>query len=217
MRAFVIGNGPSLNDTPIALLKDEFTVGCNRFDLLGLDWNPDIWVMADVRHEDGWWDWDDLLGRDSHFIFRINDLVEIGRGNYREFFPPCEHIGGDYIPTSWHLPTYCNYGGSISIAMQAALLAGATEIYLVGCDLYDYRGPQDHDINHFHPEYCPYKIRKSTGEEMNGPEEWERLNRRLILGHTIARDTSGVPIFNATVGGKLEVYPRVDIFEITTK
>jgi hypothetical protein len=100
--------------------------------------------------------------------------------------------------------------------MQAAVLAGADEIYLVGCDLYKYRGPKDNDINHFHPEYCPYKIRKRTGEEMIGPKEWDNLNRRLILGHEIARDTAGIPIYNATVGGNLEVYPRVDIFECLT-
>jgi hypothetical protein len=131
--------------------------------------------------------------------------------------PRCEHIGGEYIPETWHLPGLCEYGGSISWALQLAALRGFNPIYLLGCDLYEYRGPSEPDINHFHPDYCPYKVRKSTGEEMIGPAEWERLNQRLILSHEIARRSAhemGIEIYNATVGGRLEVYQRVSLAEI---
>src|SRR5512139_2649265 len=33
-RCFIIGNGPSLNDTDLSKLKDEFTFGMNRIYLL---------------------------------------------------------------------------------------------------------------------------------------------------------------------------------------
>ena len=39
MRAFIIGNGASLNDTPLDLLRDEFTIGMNRLHRKGLDWD----------------------------------------------------------------------------------------------------------------------------------------------------------------------------------
>ena len=179
-----------------------------------MPWDPTIWVMQDVHPEDEWWDWNDLLRRETSFLFREQDREWLEPQRNVTFTPRCGHIGGAHVPDSWHLPTYCNYGGSIGVGLQAAVLAGAEEIYLVGCDLYEYRGPQDVDINHFDDDYCPYKVRKSTGEEIIGPAEWARTNERLIAGHEIARDTSGVKIYNATVGGKLEVYPRVDIFEI---
>lgn len=215
-RAFVIGNGPSLAATPMWRLRGEFTIACNRFDLLRAGWDPNYWIMADVHHSDMWWNWDDLLSRKSTFVFREQDrsvIEPLGRPNVA-FVPRCEHIGGDHVPTAWHLPTACEYGGSISYAIQLAALMGRSPIYLVGADLYVYRGPDEPDINHFHPSYCPYKIRKSTGEEMIGPADWAHLNDRLIHSHEIARDSAarmGIEIVNATVGGALETYRRVAI------
>ncbi|KKN37297.1 hypothetical protein LCGC14_0764960 [marine sediment metagenome] len=217
LRAFVIGNGPSLNDTPVDGLRNEFTIGMNRFNLLGLDWDPNWWVMVDVNHDDGWWNWDDLLYRDSTFLFREHDrdLVE----SYRKdavFIDHCIHrtYRGDVDEWAWHLPDLCSRGGGASMAIQVAASLGHNPIYLVGCDLYKYRGPDDVDVNHFDPDYCPYKIRRSTGEEVIGPADWDRLNKRLIKAHTMARDSAdsmGLTVENATVGGQLEVYPRVDI------
>ena len=217
MRAFVIGNGPSLNSTPVDRLRGEFTLAMNRFDLLGLDWDPTWWIMADVREGDGWWDWPALLRRKSMFLFREQDRAMIepyGLSNTL-FYERCAHADNDK-GWHWHLPQPCERGGGVSIALQVAATLGRTPIYLVGCDLYQYRGPGP-DINHFHPEYCPYKIRKSTGAEINPPEAWASLNRHLIRAHTMARDSAarmGISIYNATVGGSLEVYERVDITSI---
>ena len=189
----------------------------NRFDLLGLDWNPDWWILADVRPEDGWWDWEDLLWRDSMFVFRDHDRYFIepyGRDNV-VFMERCEHIGGEYVPTEWHLPLPCDYGGGISIALQTAVELGYDPIYLVGCDLYKYRGPDDVDINHFDPSYCDYQWK--NGEELITPERWASTNRRLVIGHEVAKRSAekmGVSILNATIGGALEVYERVDIRDL---
>jgi len=119
------------------------------------------------------------------------------------------------VPTEWHLPIPCDYGGGISIALQVAASLGYTPIYLVGCDLYKYRGPDDPDINHFDPDYCPYKTKR--GEELITPERWASTNRRLVIGHEIAKRSAaamGIAIYNATVGGILEGYQRVDINEV---
>ena len=216
MRAFVIGNGPSLKHAPMERLRGEFTIACNRFNLLGLDWDPTWWIMADVKHEDGWWDWEDLLSRKSAFVFREQDrpVIEPLKRSGVVYASRCEHIGGEHVPTEWHLPEPCEYGGSISIGLQVAASMGRNPIYLVGCDLYQYRGPEVSDINHFHPDYCPYKIRKSTGEEMITPKMWAATNHRLVIGHEIARRSAqamGIEIYNATAGGALEVYPRVSL------
>ena len=219
MRAFILGNGPSLNKTPVDKLRDEFTVGMNRFNLLDVDWSPDWWVIADIGPNE-LWDWDDVFSRDSRFIFneRHRDII-LPYGDGVTFVESCIHrtYRGDVDPWEWHLPKICTRGGGVSIAIQTAVLQGCNPIYLLGCDLYKYRGPDDADINHFHPDYCPYKTRKSTGEEMIGPDDWERLNKRLIKVHTMARDSAtemGVSVYNATVGGALEVYERVDIHEV---
>jgi hypothetical protein len=219
VRGFILGTGPSLNQTPVDKLRDEFTVGINRFNLLGLDWSPDWWVLVDVQEVERWWDWDDLFSRDSRFIFNEIDRPTIAPyGEGVTFVNSCNHHNpGDTTEWKWHLPKLCTRGGGVSIAIQTAVLQGCNPIYILGCDLYKYRGPDDVDINHFHPEYLHYKIRRSTGEEMIGPEEWERINRRLIKVHEMARDSAasiGVSIYNATIGGALEIYERVNIFEV---
>lgn len=226
MRAFVIGNGSSLNDMDLSLMAGEYTVGCNRFDLLGLDWNPTVWVCADVRDGDGWWDWEDLFHRKtrgphdtgslSQFHLREHDRQYIDIKHHElpnvTFHKACLHNGSPRYPiSSWHLDEeipLCQHGGSIGWALQLAVMAGADPVYLIGCDLYKYRGPDESDINHFDPDYCEYLWTKKHEEAVNH-EAWERLNNRLIDAHEIARDTSGVEIFNAGVGGDLDVYPRV--------
>ena len=196
-------------------LRKEFTIGANRFDLLNLDWDPNWWILVDVRPEDGWWDWEDLLSRDSIFVFREHDRYLIEPYGYDNilFIESCIHAD-DNESWEWHLPKPCMRGGAASIALQLSVLLKKDPIYLVGCDLYQYRGPTDSDINHFHPKYCPYKVRKSTGEELIGPEEWEQLNHRLIRAHEMARKSSPSTIYNATVGGALNVYNRVDIHAV---
>ena len=219
MRAFILGTGPSLAHTPVDRLRDEFTVGINRFNLLDVDWNPTWWIIADLG-ENEVWDWSGVFSRDSNFIFSEKSRGAIGP--YEDgvsFIKSCIHntYQGDEDPWEWHLPKICTRGGGVSIAIQTAILQGCNPIYILGCDLFKYRGPDDIDINHFHPEYLSYKRDKRTGEELHPPSEGEKINKRLIKVHTMARDGAadiGVMIYNATVGGALEVYERVNIHEV---
>ena len=200
-------------------LGGEFTIACNRFYMLDVDWTPNWWILADVIHEDGHWDWNDLFSRESLFLMRDHDRSymepEFADVSNLMYMSRCTHIGGKYVPNAWHLPDPCDYGGSISLAIQVAASLGRNPIYLLGCDLYKYRGPDEGDINHFDPDYARYKM--ARGEEINPPASWASLNRRLIIGHTIARmeaEKMGITIYNASVGGDLEVYERADIWDV---
>jgi len=46
-RLFIIGNGPSLNDTPLERLNDEYTMGINKVHRVYPDtaWRPDIYLL----------------------------------------------------------------------------------------------------------------------------------------------------------------------------
>ena len=48
-RIFVIGNGPSLNKTPLYLLKNEYKICFNRFFVMQerLNWTPDLFLTSD--------------------------------------------------------------------------------------------------------------------------------------------------------------------------
>lgn len=72
---------------------------------------------------------------------------------------------------------------------------GYDEIYLVGVDLFTKKK------DHFDESYPSYAV-------------WEERNKIENHIHEVAKKSSPIPIYNATIGGKLEVYPRVDIYEI---
>ena len=48
-RVFLIGNGPSLNKTPLHLLENEITFCMNRFNLMfeRLSWKPNMYGVSD--------------------------------------------------------------------------------------------------------------------------------------------------------------------------
>jgi hypothetical protein len=105
-------------------------------------------------------------------------------------------------------------GGTVTyICMQLALYMGFSEVYLVGMD-HNYQRP-DHvqsqgsvwtshgeDPNHFHPQYF------GAGYRWHDPQV-----ERMETAYRKARDVyaeQDARIVNATVGGRLEVFDRVD-------
>ena len=116
-----------------------------------------------------------------------------------------DHVLVDYddpkAPSEWHLPYPCVFGGSLIVAMQLALIHGADELVLVGCDL-NYR---DKKPSHFYKGY-------EHGYEQ--PARYANLNN--LWGHICGINyhaRRGLPhtVTNATVGGDLHLYPRAKL------
>ena len=106
--------------------------------------------------------------------------------------------------------------------LQLAYFLGFDEIYLIGCDT-SYKIPtsvsqsgpkvtadtalfltstQDDDLNHFDPSYF------GKGRTWHNPKVED-----MLLHYQYSKDVLdqlGIKVFNATVGGALEVFPRVD-------
>lgn len=107
---------------------------------------------------------------------------------------------------------YC--GQSVTLTnIQLAYFLGFREVYLIGMD-FSYVIPEsairkgelitstEDDPNHFHPAYF------GAGKTWKDPH----LDR-IQIGYEYARDifaADGRKIINATKGGKLEVFPRID-------
>lgn len=223
MRHFVLGSGPSLNDTPLDLLQGEITWAMNRIHLIypTTVWRPTYYMMVDhnMQNPVGYWKdcirahyntpkwlWrrfkDGWPREHSHHEFLPDGVGEVPNTTW---IPRCQkhhYYQGDNIKAvqSWHLPELCTGLTGLSTMMQLAVQKGATEIYLLGCDL----GYTDNNaVNHFTPEYTSdYRPRA------------ERDNMNMTKAHEMAKRSSPVPIFNATIGGSLEVHPRVDLMEI---
>ena len=210
-RAFIIGNGPSLNETPMDRLVGEVTFAVNRIHLLypRTKGRPTHWVLADrsnspryiqdiVNHmemgEDCW------VRKD----FYADMVKETGR-DFADvhLYDNCTHIDAERNPsTGWHTPEFCCYGGSVLVAIQLAVRKGYNELYVLGCDL----GYKGNEVNHFDSNY--------------GDVDWRGVgaarlaNKTLQLAHAVAYEECsklGVVIRNAGVKGELLAYPRVKL------
>lgn len=219
-RAWIIGNGPSLRETPLDLLKNEVTWATNRIHLIypQTEWRPSYYVRGESPLEDDAAELSECLGE----AFKLGIpcyMVAVHRGvvgakklrklqhkNCREeYFEVCEHNRSHFDenpPDCWHLPRVCTFGSSVTTAIQLAVLQGYGPLYLVGCDL----GYTDGGSNHFDVLYDEdYREKLRPSKYSNGD---------ALFAHEIAARFSPVEIFNCTVGGELETYPRMTIEEV---
>jgi hypothetical protein len=231
MRCFVVGNGPSLAQTNLDLLSDEYSFGVNAVHQIyhRTTWRPSVLVIGDVSRGHAEWinerraDPELLLDRRTlRFLHCVshNPQADIRvRKDYDtwagklwrrlEYFDICSHhnLGYPYdwskAPAGWHPPQFCRWGGGVGMALQMAVLEGYAPIYVLGCDLGYVAGT----ANHFAPNYGDPIVDYRA----------QALNMVLDYAHRIAfREAKerGVEIFNAAPGGALEAYPRVRLEEI---
>ena len=214
-RVFVIGNGPSLRDTDIRLLKGEITIGCNALFLLfgEMGFKPTFYTVEDT-----------LVAEDrAGTINRMDGAIKIFPGDLAYCLKPAkdtlyinfirQYMGFPRFSAEFHKRVY--WGGTVTyLNLQLAYYLGAKEIYLVGLD-HNYQPPkkedeqerftikaQTPDVNHFHPDYF------GPGFRYHDPNV-----ARMEAAYRKAKeffDRHDVRVYNATKGGKLEVFPRVD-------
>lgn len=208
MRAFVVGNGPSLKHTNLDKLHGEVSFGVNNIHLVypNTKWRPTHYVRAEEAfglEPENW-----LESMQTHldlgceiycndFFFRPRfGLTATDRVHY---IKACAHYAKHYndpnTPQLWHLPILCTFGSSVNVAIQIAVTLGYSPIYLIGCDL----GYQNGKPSHFDERY-------EHGKEQDA----RYANLDTLLAHIIASRSSPVQIYNATIGGDLEVYDRVN-------
>tara|TARA_R110001606_G_scaffold367975_1_gene523669 strand:- start:11 stop:883 length:873 start_codon:yes stop_codon:yes gene_type:complete len=215
-RAFLIGNGPSLNKLDLTKLKNEITIGVNSIYLNEekMGFLPNHYVIEDrfvaedradeVNAMKGPQKW---FGNYLQYCLSGDDVNWINvrmRYDQHKNFP---FFSQDIARQAWT-------GGSVTyICMQLAYYLGVKTLYLVGFD-HHYVIPDDakieglditsqsDDPNHFHPDYF------GKGYRWHDP-----MVDRMELGYKKAGlffERDGRRIFNATAGGKLECFERVD-------
>lgn len=215
-----MGNGPSLADTPLEHLIGEVSFATNRINLIypRTDWRPTHYVRAEgpeLLHEDktSLWEEEVLTHIDMSDVetwMNVYYQTSLSRVGYDvkpdHVISQCAHYQTNYYdercPHWWHLPLLCSYGSSVHVAIQIAVQKGYYPIYLVGCDL----GYKDNEPSHFTDEY------EVGYEGLLRPANEANIN--MLIAHVVARRASPVPIYNASVGGSLEVYERVDYNEV---
>lgn len=209
-RAFIIGNGPSLAKTPLELLQknNEISFAVNRIHLLypHTTFRPTHYVRGEEQS----------LKSAKMYHDEVRLHIEMGcevwanlwftkftdMGDKVHTIESCWHYTNHFdepnAPHMWHLPRICSYGSSVHVAMQIAINQGYKPLYLVGCDL----GYVDGKPSHFTPDY-----EKGIEGDLR-PAKYANLD--TLNAHMVAARSSPVKIYNATIGGQLEVYERVE-------
>ena len=221
-----MGNGPSLNVTPLEKLSTDYVWGVNRCSLLfdRIQWRPQFYVAVDTRVVP------DNAAEIMRFVqespgtsfyfpvyFRLYRSLESAPNIYWFRQREIDHAyPAGYFSTD--VPSYVRKVSTVTIsALQLAVHLGFDPIYLVGCDtsyqvpgsaIYEdgsrkfIIGSADDDPNHFSPAYF------GEGKKYHQP-----YPERMVQGYSQVKQVSdglGISVLNATVGGSLEVFPRVD-------
>jgi hypothetical protein len=213
MRAFVVGNGPSLKADQLEKLIPEVSFGVNRIHLIydQTRWRPDL----EFHSQQGYpcYVRSDIVAK---FIERyVGEKVESGVGwdinahlKNIEVVEQCSHIDAERHTTDkWHLDwTLCKQGGSVSCAIQLAVKLGYGPIYLIGCDG-DLKGNAN---NHFIEGY--------VDRDAMTVQKARTANKTLEVAHSIAFKECKerkIQILNATVGGTaIGGIPECDFYEL---
>lgn len=150
-RVFIVGNGPSLKNTPLNLIKNEYSMAMNRIELIypETDWRPTYYFQmnsASSRKEN-------LESVQKHIDLGhpcfVNKEFEKELSNVYNNIYYLNIVGTDKKPTYdnriGNLSDYWStniqqkvykYSTSLHSVVQVAQYMGFKKIYLIGCDLY---------------------------------------------------------------------------------
>lgn len=213
-RCFILATGPSLSLDDVLLLQDEFTFGMNSICLLfdKTEWRPSIYAIQDP---DVYEKVSDVLHSNPQNVFvsdntvkRFPDAATFNQFplNYYYNYYDYRYTGKLHVKFSddAYSVVYDAYSITFSI-MQIAMYMGFKEIYLLGCDCNQQVGKKNHFIETGHVEE-ESKLRTSADRNIFSHKEIKKYC-----------DSVGVKVFNATRGGALEVYPRVQLEDVLRK
>lgn len=206
-RCFVIGNGPSLKKTDLTRLENEYTFGMNRIYLMfpELGFSTSFYVSvnslvieqcaADIR----------TLPVPKFLSWRSRNLIE----------PTPDTI---FLHTTYTGPKFARdargrlwEGATVTnVCLQLAFHMGFEQAILIGVDhSYSAKGKpnqtvvsQGDDPNHFDAKYFGKGFRWQL-PDLDTSEQGYIMARQ-------AYESAGRQVLDATIGGKLTVFPKVD-------
>jgi hypothetical protein len=206
-RCVIVGNGPSLNRTDLSLLRGVPSFGLNRIYLMfdRSDFRPTYLCCFNTT----------VLEQFSHDLLQVpcTRFVNL-RG--AEHLPPSEDtipILERFSPRFRGSPSQGLWAGATVTfaALQLAYFMGFSRVVLVGVD------------HHFSSQGEPGKLVRSTGDDMNHFDPryfssgvlWDLPDLETSeWSYSMARqhfEGAGRSVVDATVEGRLEVFPKVDL------
>jgi len=206
-RCFIIGNGPSLRQMDLSPLRDEFTIGMNRIYLMFPELGWQTSCLCSVN---------DLVVEQCAAELQALDLPRFVSWRARRWLKPDPNLY--FLHTTYTGPRFNPdlrgrlwEGATVTnIALHVAYFLGFRQAILIGVDhnFVTTGKPnatvtsQGDDPNHFSPGYF------GAGFRWQLPD-LETSERGYLLARQ-AFEAEGRSVLDATVGGKLTIFPKVD-------
>jgi hypothetical protein len=228
-RCFILATGPSIKSQDLRQLRGEVAITVSNFFV-----HPDAAHIAPRYHcvppyhppikEEAWQQWlAEMAAATSQatMLFGLSDHERNQRGghfrnrarHFVDFSGSWDQVAAKGVDLTAPLPS----PQSVTImALYAALYMGFAEIYLLGCD-HDWI-LHVNESTHFYEERQHALVRDSYNEWFGGDfgaycEDYVRLWQQYRALRAVAQRQS-VRIRNATRGGLLDVFERVDYQKI---
>lgn len=212
-RCFIIGNGPSLQASDLDKLKDEYTFAFNRIYYIfdQTDWRPTFYCTQDNKIATS--SAADIMANiKTPYLFAPINLKWYEGAELESDYFFCPRFAGEEVPEfSEDIPHFIGAGNTVAYAaMQLAVYMGFSEIYLLGVD-HSFQTYQDKDGNIITDpnarDYFSDKYNQDKDQLFIPKLDVSTLSYMAAQAYA---EQHPVTIYNATRGGKLEVFPRVD-------
>lgn len=206
-RCFIVAAGPSLNYDDLNKIKDEYTFGMNSIAMVCDDektnWRPTFYVVQD------WVSYGKLknhIDKLTESIKFVGDIVyrhhKVDNSAIRYPIDLLDHMTKKNIDNVYFSnDCYIKIGDGFTVAysvLQIAVYMGFQDIYLLGADC-DYSGDKMHFFSY------------DVGLNAN---DLNAIGNPMISAYYVAKkylESSDVKVYNATRGGKLEAFERVNL------
>jgi hypothetical protein len=203
----VVGNGPSLNITPLDDFKDIPSIGMNKIDLLfkKTSWRPSLITVVNGTV---------ILQHKHHFKSSSIPVFMDVKGYYLGFISKNINYFLSKYSSDFSKEYYkgLGSGGTVTYsALQLAFILGAKNVILFGVDHSfnqtgtKYVKSKGDDLNHFDPNY----FGKGAVWGLPDLDACEVVYRKAKK----AFEADGRKIYDATINGKLNIFPKISIEE----
>lgn len=212
-RAFVICNGPSLlpEDLDAINKKGDLSFACNKIDKIftKTNWRPTYYAVLDETFQYSLVDTMSVIPASYKFLSKDSYIkTRKVRGNVIYI----ETIGGSALLDNPKFSKQLSSGiytiGTTTYSLiQIAVSMGIKEIYIIGCDN-TYAKEIKRDGSIVNNGKNSYFEGTSQKDQMNAAATWQ-----MDIAYDYARkyaDSNGIKIYNATRGGCLEAFQRVN-------
>jgi hypothetical protein len=212
-RCFIIGNGPSLKNTDLSKLKDEYTFGLNRVYLLfpELGFMTTYLVVINNLVVEQFAENILSLPIPKFFAWHAHNLLKLKK-------PIDDPASPIFLHSTYTGPTFARdargrlwEGATVTYAaLQLAFHMGFEKAILVGVDHnFSTQGKpnttitsQGDDPNHFNPTYFGQGIRWQLPDLITSERAYQMARD--------AYEVEGRQVLDATIGGKCTIFPKVE-------